>query len=487
MSESTALGLTILVPVLGALLIAMLDRRPNLRETASVVSAGLLFIVVVSLLDTIEDGERVRLVVFETFPQVPIAFEVEPLGMLFALLASFLWIVTTLYSIGYLRSHQEKNQTRFYLCFAIALGCTMGVAFAANLFTMFLFYELLTLSTYPLVTHTGTDEARRAGRLYLGMLLGTSMGFLLVAIVWTWTIAGSLDFTAGGLLADKASPGVIAVLCALYVFGIGKAALMPFHRWLPAAMVAPTPVSALLHAVAVVKVGVFAILKIVIYVFGLDQLQSLGVSQWLAYVAGLTILLGSLFAMRQDNLKARLAYSTVSQLGYVVLGAMLASQWAWMGAGLHIVMHGFGKITLFFCAGAILVTTHKTEVSALRGLGRSMPVTMTGFFIGSLCVIGLPPLGGMWSKWYLALGTIETGHWVLLGVLLVSSLLNVSYLLSISVSAFFFRPDEESAAVVVEEAPLPCLLAIGITSIGCLGLFFFPQPIYRLMALAVGH
>ena len=252
-------------------------------------------------------------------------------------------------------------------------------------------------------------------------------------------------------------------------------------------MVAPTPVSALLHAVAVVKAGVFVILKIAIYVFGLDQLQSLGVSQWLAYVAGATILLGSLFAMRQDNLKARLAYSTVSQLGYIVLGAMLASQWAWIGAGLHIVMHGFGKITLFFCAGAILVTSHKSEVSALRGLGRTMPITMTGFFIGSLCVIGLPPLGGMWSKWYLALGTIETGHWVLLGILLVSSLLNVSYLLSISVRAFFFRPHEESVATVVEEAPLPCLLAIGVTSIGCLALFFYPQPIYRLMVLAVAQ
>ena len=487
MSESAALGLTILIPLLGAGVIGMLSRWPNLRETASVVSAGLLLIVVLSLLDSVEAGERVGLVVFETFPNAPIALEAEPLGMLFALLASFLWIVTTLYSIGYMRSHQEKNQTRFYICFAIALGCTMGVAFSANLLTMFLFYELLTLSTYPLVTHAGTDEARRAGRVYLGVLLGTSMGFLLVAIVWTWKIAGSLDFTVGGLLTDKATPGVSAVVCALYVFGTGKAALMPFHRWLPAAMVAPTPVSALLHAVAVVKAGVFVILKIAIYVFGLDQLQSLGVSQWLAYVAGATILLGSLFAMRQDNLKARLAYSTVSQLGYIVLGAMLASQWAWIGAGLHIVMHGFGKITLFFCAGAILVTSHKSEVSALRGLGRTMPITMTGFFIGSLCVIGLPPLGGMWSKWYLALGTIETGHWVLLGILLVSSLLNVSYLLSISVRAFFFRPHEESVATVVEEAPLPCLLAIGVTSIGCLALFFYPQPIYRLMVLAVAQ
>ena len=348
MDDATVLGLTILIPLLGAVVIGVLGRSPNLRETASLISAGLLFVAVVSLLESVDSGARPQLVVFDTFPQVPLGLKAEPLGMLFGLLASFLWIVTTLYSIGYMRGHHEKNQTRFYVCFAVALASTMGVAFASNLFTLFLFYELLTLSTYPLVIHAGTDEARRAGRIYLGVLLGTSVGLQLVAIVWTWVIAGSLDFRVGGLLNGKASPGVAATLCALYVFGIGKAALMPLHRWLPAAMVAPTPVSALLHAVAVVKAGVFAILKIAIYVFGLEQLHSLGVSQWLAYVAGVTILLGSVFAMRQSNLKARLAYSTVSQLGYIVLGAMLASQWAWVGAGLHIVMHGFGKITLFF-------------------------------------------------------------------------------------------------------------------------------------------
>ena len=460
---------------------------PNPREIVSLASAVVLFLTVVSLLGGVEAGGRPELIIVETFPGVSLALQAEPLGMVFALLASFLWIVTTLYSIGYMRGHREKHQTRFYVCFAIALASSMGVAFAANLFTLFLFYEMLTLSTYPLVTHAGTDEARRAGRIYLGVLLGTSIAFQLVAIAWTWMIAGTLDFTVGGVLTDKASPLVVGVLCALYVFGIGKAALMPFHRWLPAAMVAPTPVSALLHAVAVVKAGVFSILKIVIYIFGLDQLRSLGVSQWLAYVAAVTILLGSLFAMRQNNLKARLAYSTVSQLGYIVLGAMLANQWAWIGAGMHIVMHGFGKITLFFCAGAILVAAHKTEISTLRGLGRSMPITMAGFFIGSLSVIGFPPFGGMWSKWYLALGTIETGQWVLLGVLLLSTLLNVSYLLSISVRAFFFRALDESSPAVVREAPLPCLLAIVISSFGCLGLFFYPEPVYRLVTLAIGQ
>lgn len=487
MSNAALLGIAVVIPLAGAALIGLFRKSPNLREGVSLVSAASLFIAVASLLSSVESGEPITLVVLATFPGVPIALHAEPLGMVFALLASFLWFVTTVYSIGYMRAHNESNQTRFYLCFALALSCTMGVAFAANLFTMFVFYELLTLSTYPLVTHSGSEEARRAGRLYLGILLGTSIGLQLVAIAWTWVIAGSLDFTVGGLLTGKASSAVMAVLCALYVFGIGKAALMPFHRWLPAAMVAPTPVSALLHAVAVVKTGVFAILKIVIYIFGLEQLQSLGVSQWLAYVAGVSILLGSLVAMRQNNLKARLAYSTVSQLGYIVLGAMLANQWAWIGAGLHIVMHGFGKITLFFCAGAILVAAHRTQVSDLDGIARRMPLTMIGFVIGSLSVIGLPPMGGMWGKWYLVLGTIETEHWVLLGILLLSSLLNVGYLLSVCVRAFFFRSPGDSESTVVNEAPLPCLLAIGVTSMGCVALFFFPEPIYDLMVMAVGQ
>ena len=487
MNAVNALGLTITIPLVGAALIVIFRRYPNWRESASLASSVLLFATVFSMLNVVEAGESIELRIFEPFPGVAFALEAEPLGMVFALLASFLWIVTTLYSIGYMRAHGERNQTRFYVCFAIALACTMGVAFAANLFTLFLFYEILTLSTYPLVTHSGTPEARRAGRIYLAVLLGTSIGFQLVAIVWTWFLVGSLEFTVGGLLGNQQSPGVMAALCALYVFGIGKAALMPFHRWLPAAMVAPTPVSALLHAVAVVKAGVFAILKIAIYVFGLEQLRSLEMSQWLAYAAGITILVGSLVALRQNNLKARLAYSTVSQLGYIVLGAMLASQWAWIGAGMHIVMHGFGKITLFFCAGAILVAAHKTTVDSLNGIGRRMPVTMAGFFVGALSVIGLPPLGGMWSKWYLALGTVETEHWVLLGVLLLSSVLNVGYLLSISVRAFFFRSDVSAGEMPVDEAPLPCLLAIGVTSVGCVVLFFFPERLYNLMVLAIGN
>src|SRR5690606_6649952 len=349
----------------------------------------------------------------------------------FALVASSLWIITSIYSIGYMRGHHEENQTRFYLFFAIAIAAVMGVAFAGNLLTLFVFYEVLTLSTFPLVTHHGTPEARRGGRVYMGVLLTTSILMLLPAVIWTWAVAGTLDFRPGGILEGALSPVSTTVLLGLFVFGIGKAAVMPVHRWLPAAMVAPTPVSALLHAVAVVKAGVFSILKISVYVFGIDALREMGSSEIFAYAAGVTILLASLVAFTKDNLKARLAYSTVGQLSYIVLGAMLANSLGIIGGGMHIAMHAFGKITLFFGAGAILVAAHRTQVSELDGIGRVMPVTMAAFLIGALSITGLPPMGGTWSKWYLALGSLDAGQPFLLAVLMISSLLNIGYLLVI--------------------------------------------------------
>ena len=468
------------LPLAGAALVAILGRWPNLREAASLATSGWLFLEVLDLLPAVEAGERPTAVLTAIIPEIPIAFEVEPLGMMFALVASFLWIVTTIYSIGYMRGHGESNQTRFYICFAIAIASAIGVAFAANLLTLFVFYEALTLSTYPLVTHSGTEEAKRAGRVYLGVLLGTSIVFQLFAILWVWVLAGETGFRAGGILAGHAGPTATAGLLALFVFGIGKAAVMPFHRWLPAAMVAPTPVSALLHAVAVVKAGVFAILKVVLYVFGPAHLAALeGGTDWLLAASALTVIVGSLVAMRRDNLKARLAYSTVSQLSYIVMGALLGSAWGIVGAGLHIVMHAFAKITLFFCAGAILVTHHRTEVSELDGIGRAMPLTMGAFLIASLSIVGLPLVGGMWSKWYLALGTIEAGRHILLAVLMLSSLLSVAYLLPIPVRAFAKQGSEPGSGIA--EAPRPCVLAIAITAAGCLTLFWYAERLLRLM------
>jgi multicomponent Na+:H+ antiporter subunit D len=382
-----------------------------------------------------------------------------------------------------MRGHGEQHQTRFYAFFAIAISATMGVALAQNLFTLFLFYELLTLSTYPLVTHAGTDEAKRGGRVYLGILMGTSMGFLLLAVIWTWHLAGTTGFHPGGILAGKTSPLVLGVLYALFAFGIGKAALMPFHRWLPAAMVAPTPVSALLHAVAVVKAGVFAILKITIYIFGLDLLSGTGATTPILWVAAFTIIGASLIALRQDNLKRRLAYSTISQLSYVVLGAVLANAAGIAGAAVHIATHAVGKITLFFCAGAILVAAHKTRVSELDGLGRQMPLTMGAFLIASLSIAGLPPMAGLWGKWYLSLGALDAGYGVLVGVLMLSTLLNIAYLLPIPLRAFFARGTDQGEQW--REAPLPCLVAICFTTIACVALFFFPEPVYQLASMLV--
>ena len=480
MSAEAALIGVVLVPLLGALAVVLAGSRPNLREAMSLGAGVALLALVMRLLPRVLSGDWPTTVLAEPIPGLALAFSAEPLGVLFGLIASFLWIVTTVYSIGYMRGHGEAHQTRFYAFFAIAMGCTMGVAFADNLFTLFVFYELLTLSTYPLVTHAGTREARQGGRTYLGVLMATSMGFLLLAVVWTWQLTGNVRFTSGGILAGAASPLVIGILFALYVFGIGKAALMPFHRWLPAAMVAPTPVSALLHAVAVVKAGVFAILKITIYIFGLDLLRDTGVTDWLLWVAAVTILVASVIALRQDNLKARLAYSTVSQLSYIVMGALLVNSTALVGSTLHLATHAFGKITLFFCAGAILVASHKTKVSQLDGLGRQMPWTMGAFFLASLSIVGLPPMGGMWSKWYLALGAIDAGYAVFVGVLMVSTLLNIAYLIPVPIRAFVGKADDAGGDIQIREAPIACLLAMGVTVAGCVALFFNPTWIVQL-------
>ena len=479
MSEQAALIGVVVVPLLGALAVVLAGSRPNLREAMSLGAGVVLLALVVRLLPRALSGDWPTTVLAEPIPGLSLAFSAEPLGMLFGLIASFLWIVTTVYSIGYMRGHGEAHQTRFYAFFAVAMGCTMGVAFADNLFTLFVFYEVLTLSTYPLVTHAGTQEARQGGRTYLGILMATSMGFLLLAVVWTWKLTGNVSFTSGGILGGAASPLVIGVLFALYVFGIGKAALMPFHRWLPAAMVAPTPVSALLHAVAVVKAGVFAILKITVYIFGLDLLRDTGVTDWLLWVAAFTILVASVIALRQDNLKARLAYSTISQLSYIVMGALLVNSTALAGSTLHLATHAFGKITLFFCAGAILVASHKTKVSQLDGLGRQMPWTMGAFFLASLSIVGLPPMGGMWGKWYLALGAIDAGYVVLVGVLMVSTLLNIAYLIPVPIRAFLGKADA-GGEIQIREAPIACLIAMGVTVVGCVALFFNPTWIVQL-------
>ncbi len=484
MSSAQLIIAALVLPLLAAILIFLCDKKPDLREAVTLITATIIAAIVITLAGRVLAGEAPQLDLFEVIPGIRVAFKIESLGMLFALVAGTLWLVTSVYAIGYMRGHHEKNQTRFYAAFAIAISSTLAAAFSANMFTLFLCYEILTLSTYPLVTHAGTAEAKRSGRIYLGILLGTSIGLQLFAILITWSVAGTLDFKQGGILAGKLDPAYAGILYALFIFGIGKAAIMPFHKWLPAAMVAPTPVSALLHAVAVVKAGVFTVLKVTLYIFGTDFITQSGASDWLVWFAAATILFASLIAMTKDNLKARLAYSTVSQLSYIVLGALLATQVSIIGASMHIAMHAFAKITLFFAAGAILVATHKTQISDMKGLGKAMPLTFTAFTIASLSIIGLPPFGGMWSKWYLALGTVETAQWALLAVLMLSSLLNIAYLLPVSIRGFFSKPDNGVEYTQVKEAPLSMLLAISVTTIMCIVLFFYPDPFYKLASQA---
>lgn len=479
MNPAWALLDCLLIPALGAAGIVAARRWPNLREAVTLLTAGSLCAAVLVVLAGFRAGVSPLVRLAEPMPGLTLALRAEPLGLLFAGLASSLWLVTSVYSIGYLRARGEAHQTRFYLCFAIALLATMGVAFAANLFTLFVFYEVLTLSTYPLVAHAGTPEAIRGARTYLGVLLATSIGLFLPAIIWTYALTGTLDFRPGGILAGFIDPTQAAVLLALFVLGIAKAALMPVHRWLPAAMVAPTPVSALLHAVAVVKAGVFAITKVVIYIFGLQFLAGIPAERLLVYLAGFTVVAASLVALRQDNLKRLLAYSTIAQLAYVVMAALVLTPLAGIGAALHMAAHAVAKITLFFTAGAIYVAAGKTRVSELDGIGRRMPWTMGAFTIGALSMIGVPPTAGFVSKWYIIAGAFQNNLYFVLAVLTLSTALNAAYFLPV-VHRAFFRTESVLPARDHGEAPWPMVVALVLTALLTLLFFVLNGPVVDL-------
>jgi len=483
--------LSFVIPLIGVLGIVWAgESRKNLRETCTFIAAFAQASVVLSMIPEVLAGAIFEYQIWQVFTNVPLLLRVDGPGLLFASVASVLWIATTLYAIGYMRGLHEHAQTRFYSFFAISLSATMGVAFSANLLTIYFFYEMLSVSTFPLVTHMQDKSARTGGRTYLGYLLFTSLCLLLPALSWcyVWLEGGqiTMDFLADtGKVGNSVTFGPTSqiILLILFTFGFAKAGIMPLHSWLPGAMVAPTPVSALLHAVAVVKVGVFCLYRVYADVFGFEVLRSLDGEDWMIALACATILISSLIALSQDNLKRRLAFSTIGQLGYVALGVTLATQNGAGGSVLHIAMHACGKITLFFCAGAIFVATGKKYVSELRGLGRKMPITMGAFMIGSLSVIGLPPLGGFVSKWYLALGALDRDAvWVVV-VLLISSLLNVFYLLPVAVTAFF-RTDETDEDSGIKEAPWTCVLPLALTALGCFALFFFSGPLLRLAGIA---
>lgn len=490
MSGEALILAALVLPLLTAGGIFLAGKLPDIREGVTLLGAASLFVVAIGLAGSVSAGTPAEVSLGLSVPGLEFAFKMEPLGALFALVASGLWIVNSLYSIGYMRGNRERNQTRFYMCFAIALMGAMGVAMASNLFTLFVFYEVLTLSTFPLVAHKEDASAIRGARIYLMTLLATSIGLFLVAIIWTATLAGGMDFVPGGLLAnvEGLTPAIASALLILFAFGIGKAALMPVHFWLPNAMVAPTPVSALLHAVAVVKAGVFTMAKVGLYIFGTDLLKETPARDFVLGVACFTIIVASLIALTKDDLKARLAYSTVGQLAYVTAGVMLANEAGMMGGALQIPAHAFGKMTLFMCAGAIYVATGKKAISEMRGLGRRMPWVFGAFLVGALSITGIPPFAGAWPKVMLMLGAADGPDSYVAWVLILSSLLNIAYLLPIAVLGLM--PPKGSAEPAPykrpEGAPVFTVAAPVFTAFGTLVLFFFMGEIYDFLLPAIG-
>jgi multicomponent Na+:H+ antiporter subunit D len=473
---------TLLIPLIACVGAAVIP-FPNIRDAFNVAISLLFLGNIIKLLAIFKAGQEALSFSFgEILPGLPLAFSTEPLGMLFIIVLSVLWVVSIVYSIGYMRSNNEQHQNRFYSFFALSILASVGVAFASNLLTLFIFYELLTLSTYPLVTHSGTTEAKKAGRTYLGILLGSSMLLLLPAILITYNSTGTLDFTKGGILSGKANEGVSAILLFLFVFGTAKAALMPLHRWLPSAMVAPAPVSGLLHAVAVVKVGVFTLVKIIIYIFGVDYLQSFMhwdwyAGDWLLYISSFTIITASIAALRQDSIKKMLAYSTISQLSYIILSLAILSPKTIIAAVLQIAAHAFGKITLFFAAGAIQTSAQKTKISQLAGVGRRMPWTMTAFTIAAISMIGVPPTFGFISKWYMVDGVLASEAYWVLGVIVLSMVLNTAYFLPVIFKAFFEKEKASDGVSIVRvygEANIAMVIATIFTALATLVLFFHP-------------
>jgi multicomponent Na+:H+ antiporter subunit D len=467
----------------------LLGKDENLRETISSVSSVALFVVVCSMIPTIFAGQTLYYNLFTILPNVTISLRADPMSMIFAMVASSLWTIAVFYSMGYMRGLNEHAQTRFNACFAIAIFGAIGVAFSDNLFTMYLFYEIVSICTYPLVAHHQDQEGYDGGRKYLVYLTATAKAFLLPAMILIYVLTGTLDFATDistGIFPDGVNKGLVTMLYIFCLFGFAKNGIMPFHHWLPGAMVAPTPVSALLHAVAVVKVGVFCTTRVMLYVFGVDLMDALNLGVPTAYFVGFTIIAASIIALSKDNLKARLAYSTVSQLSYIILGVALLTPAAIEGGLIHIVNHAFSKITLFFCAGAIYVAAHKKEISEMEGLGKVMPFTFGAFAIASLSMIGAPPVAGFVSKWKLLVGSMQAHQIGILLILLTSTLLNAAYFLPVTYRAFFGKRPADEPYTGIKEAPLSMLIPILIACFISVVIGIFPNFMMTFVKAVTG-
>lgn len=476
--------LAILAPLIGAGLVMANGKRPNLRETISFLAAATLFVTVASMVPAVLAGKRLHFTVFELLPGLSIALRADALSMVFAVSASFLWMVTVFYSAGYMRGLEEHSQTRFNTCFALALFGAIGCAFSDNLLTLYLFYEIVSICTYPLVAHHQDEEGYEGGKKYIAYLTATAKGLVLPAMVLIYVLSGTLDFANNihtGIIPPTVHHGLIAALYACCILGFAKNGVMPFHNWLPSAMVAPTPVSALLHAVAVVKVGVFSTVRVMLYVFGVDLMHSLNLGLPTAYFVSITIIVGSIVALSKDNLKARLAYSTVSQLSYIILGVALLTPAGIEGGLIHIANHAFSKITLFFCAGAIYVVTHKKNISEMSGLGRAMPLTFGAFALASLSMIGAPPVAGFVTKWYLINGAWDAGSVGIIIILLISTLLNAAYFAPVIYQGFFGKASESDLKHNYAEAHPALVIPLSITALISVLIGLYPNFFMRFV------
>jgi formate hydrogenlyase subunit 3/multisubunit Na+/H+ antiporter MnhD subunit len=496
-SAATGLLLAPAVPLCCAVLVYLFRRVPNAREASTLVAAVIQFMLIVFMAPTVLNGKVIACRLITIAPGLEIGYRADAFGLIFALTSSFLWILVSIYSIGYMRSLNEHGQTRYYAMFALAIFSAVSIAFSANLVTFYIFFEALTFSTYWLVAHHEDADAFAAARKYLTYLL-TSGWFLFAAVVLTYVLAGTTTFTDGGILSTgMATKTTLLLLFVLFALGSMKAAWMPLHSWLPSAMVAPTPVSSLLHAVAVVKAGVFGFVRIVCHIYGIELMTALGLGIALGIVASFTMIVGSFFAIGEDNIKRRLAYSTISQLSYILFGAALLTPYGIKGAMLHIPFHGFMKITLFLCAGSLMVITGKKKISQLAGIGRRLPITMTAFAIGAVGMCGAPPVAGFISKWFLCLGAVQSGYFIFLGVVLVSSLLDVIYFFPIVRTAFFDKPDmvdagDHSFSMATETREplfLFMLVPLAVTGTFSIVFCFFPNTFYLfdLAEAAVSH
>lgn len=476
--------LAVLIGIIAASLILFTgDRHRNLRESWTILASIAKFLVVLSMLPFILKGQILEYTVINLCQGIALQFRVDAFGMVFGLLASSLWIVTSIYSIGYVRALNEHAQTRYFFCFAICLSAAMGIAFAGNLLTLFIFYEILTVATYPLVIHKETPTDIMAGRKYLVYTL-TAGVVILFSIVLIYALTGTTDFTPGGFLAGHGSSGILTFIFVALILGFGvKAGIMPLHEWLPTAMVAPTPVSALLHAVAVVKAGVFGCLRVILYVFGPDLLHELGLWLILAYFVSFTVIVSGFYALAQDHFKRRLAFSTINNLAIIILGATLLSKSGITGSMFHIMCHGYMKITLFFVAGAVYVKTHKEYISQLDGLGRQMPLTFGAFAVAAMGIAGIPPVCGFISKWYLCLGALEAKEIIFIFVLLTSAMLDVAYFFPIIYRSFFKKPKEDITPHF-DEAPMRMVVPLLITAFVSVMLGIFPNALFHCFHLA---